>query len=138
MSLVDDARRERLFIVGHRGDEDLKAILLDAACVVHPTLWLENTPNSILEAFSAGKAVIASNIGCMPELVSNDENGLLVSPGDVASLSNAMDSVMSDVGSQQRYGKESRRRFVECYARERHLKELMSLFLSLVNSNLRI
>jgi glycosyltransferase involved in cell wall biosynthesis len=43
----------------------------------------EGLPISILESMSYGKAIIATNVGGVPEIVRNKENGLLISPGDL-------------------------------------------------------
>ena len=135
MSLADDARKERVFIVGHKREEELKAILVDSTCIIHPTLWYENTPNSVLEAFSACKPVITSNIGGMPELVAHDENGMLFPPGDVDALATAINTIMCDAHLQQRYGENSRQRFEKYYTSEFHLSQLVSLFTRLVSNN---
>jgi glycosyltransferase involved in cell wall biosynthesis len=58
--------------------------------LVVPSLWYENNPLVIQEAFAAGVPVIASNLGGMAEFVQHGENGLLFEPGNVADLERSM------------------------------------------------
>ncbi len=61
---------------------------LDALVV--PSIWPENSPLVIQEAFLSGRPVIASRIGGIPEVVSNGTNGLLFRPGDANDLASAI------------------------------------------------
>lgn len=50
----------------------------------------EALPLSIIEAMSCSKPIIATNIGGIPELITNNVNGLLVSPGEVDEIVEAL------------------------------------------------
>ncbi len=68
----------RISLAGsYNGYEDEIRVLRDLDVVVVPSLWYENSPNVILEAFAQGVPVIASNLGGMAEMVKHGENGLL-------------------------------------------------------------
>jgi GT2 family glycosyltransferase len=54
--------------------------------LVVPSIWPENSPLVIREAFLAGIPVVASAIGGIPEAVTDGRNGLLFRPGDVEEL----------------------------------------------------
>ena len=58
--------------------------------LVLPTMWYEASPLSIQEAFAARVPIIASRIGAMEELIRDGEDGLLVPPGDVDALTDAL------------------------------------------------
>lgn len=64
--------------------------------LVVPSVWPENSPLVIHEAFLAGVPVVASNIGGIRELVRDGENGLLFSPGDSQSLSAALNRLLTE------------------------------------------
>lgn len=62
--------------------------LQEAATVVLPS-YHEGLPLSILEGMAAGKAIIATNVGAVPEVIAA-ENGILLDPGDVPALAEAL------------------------------------------------
>jgi glycosyltransferase involved in cell wall biosynthesis len=59
-----------------------------------PSVWAENSPNSVLEAFAHRTPVIASNTGGLPELVDHGRNGLLFEAGDADSLAGALERIL--------------------------------------------
>jgi glycogen(starch) synthase len=63
-----------------------------------------------LEAMAAGKAVIASRVGGVPEIVEDGETGLLVAAEDATELAGAIRRLGSDQGLRERLGVEGRRR----------------------------
>lgn len=58
--------------------------------VVVPSIWWENSPVVIQEAFACGRPVLAANLGGMAEKVRNDVDGLLVSPRNPQAWAEAM------------------------------------------------
>jgi glycosyltransferase involved in cell wall biosynthesis len=56
----------------------------------------EGLPMALLEAMSWGLPVITTPVGGIPEVVSNTQNGLLVTPGDIQQLSEAMQSLIKE------------------------------------------
>ena len=67
--------------------ERMAHALADADVLVVPSVWIENAPFIIREAFAAGLPVIASDLGGMAEMVTPGRNGLLFPPGNAAVLS---------------------------------------------------
>jgi teichuronic acid biosynthesis glycosyltransferase TuaC len=55
--------------------------------------YSEGCPNTIVEALACGRPVVATNVGGIPELI-HDGNGLLVPPGDINALAQAMTSTL--------------------------------------------
>ncbi len=70
--------------------------------LVVPSIWLENSPLVIHEAFMAGVPVVGSDIGGIPGLVHHGENGLLFSAGDASALGGALRSLVDDRGLLER------------------------------------
>ncbi len=67
---------------------DIPEILSISDLFVLPTL-IDALPTVLIEATAAGKSIVASNVGGVPEIVENEVNGLLVQPGDPAQLEKA-------------------------------------------------
>jgi glycosyltransferase involved in cell wall biosynthesis len=65
----------------------------DAAIIT--SAW-ENLPHTVLEALAVGTPVIATAVGGVPEIVHDGENGLLVAPGDVEALAQAIRRLATD------------------------------------------
>jgi glycosyltransferase involved in cell wall biosynthesis len=72
---------------------------------VQPSL-LEGFGLSALEAMAAGKAVVASRVGGLPEVVSDGVTGILVPPSDPAALASAILSLLQDPARSARLGRE--------------------------------
>jgi len=65
---------------------ELPRIMADIDAVVVPSIWVENYPLVIREAFSAHRPVLTSRFGALPESVRDGVDGLLFAPGDPADL----------------------------------------------------
>ena len=59
------------------GNEKVK-ILQSAIALIVPSIWLENYPMSIVEAFSCRVPAIASNIGGLPFIIEEESNGTVI------------------------------------------------------------
>jgi glycosyltransferase involved in cell wall biosynthesis len=75
-----------------------------------PSICEESCPTVLIEAMSSGKAAIASHIGGMVDMLEHERSGLLVSPGDVTALSDAMRRLLDDPPFRQRLGDAARER----------------------------
>jgi len=65
----------------------------------------EGIPNSLLEAMACSKAVVSTNIGQIPELVTSGHNGLLIPPNDTRALVCALEKLASDSELRRRLGR---------------------------------
>ncbi|HEX5480488.1 MAG TPA: glycosyltransferase [Dehalococcoidia bacterium] len=80
---LGDARIRHLGPVPHHA---MPALLARVDLLVVPSVWIENAPFVIREAFAAGVPVVASRLGGMADMVRDGVDGLLFEPGDAASL----------------------------------------------------
>jgi glycosyltransferase involved in cell wall biosynthesis len=79
-------------LVGDRLWQRLRA----ASLLVVPSVWPEPCPTVVLEALAAGRPVVASRVGGIPDLVVDGETGLLVPAGDPRALAEAIAAVLAD------------------------------------------
>jgi glycosyltransferase involved in cell wall biosynthesis len=75
---------------GYLTKQALVTAVQDARAVVIPSECHENAPLALLEAYAAGRPVIGSRIAGIPELVRENETGLLFAPGDADALAAAL------------------------------------------------
>lgn len=68
----------------------------------------EGLPISILEAMSYGQAIIATNVGGIPEIVIPGRNGVLIEPGNLIEIEKAIDFFIDNPEKIKSYGKESK------------------------------
>jgi glycosyltransferase involved in cell wall biosynthesis len=71
-------------IVGFKYDSQLEKLIRDCKFTILPSLCYENFPLSILESFSYKKPVVASNIGGITEIITNNQNGLLFTAENIS------------------------------------------------------
>ncbi len=69
-----------------------------------PSVGREASPTVVLEAMAAGTPVIASRIGGIPDMIENDVDGLLVTPGDPGELRRAISRILGDDALAARLG----------------------------------
>jgi len=82
----------------YRGRQELSKVMAGLDVIVVPSIWYENSPNVILEAFAHQVPVIASNLGGMAELVQHRVNGLLFELGDTADLAKQIRALAEEPG----------------------------------------
>ncbi len=90
---------------------ELPDLLAQTDVVVLASSW-EGLPVALIEAMSAGKPIVATNVGGNPELVVNGENGLIVPPRNSVALGEALLQLKFPQLCRQ-MGEASRRRFAE-------------------------
>lgn len=103
---------------------------------VVPSIWPEPFGQVSVEAMSRGKAVIAAAIGGIPEIIIDGRNGLLVAPGDVDALANALRKLIKDKELRERLGRAGQvdaRRFNVDSA----IRQFEGLYMDLINDTSR-
>jgi len=93
---------------------DIPRVLHAVDAFVLPSLY-EGFGIAILEAMAAGKPVIATSVGGIPEFVLSGETGLLVEPGNVEALADAIDRLLSHPQQARTMGAKGRIRAGERY-----------------------
>jgi glycosyltransferase involved in cell wall biosynthesis len=99
----DRARLERLrdeldvpaSFLGARPRGEVLGLMRAADVVMLPSAW-ENFPHGVVEALAMGTPVVATRVGGVPEVVRDEENGLLVDPGDIDAFAGALQRLVGD------------------------------------------
>jgi glycosyltransferase involved in cell wall biosynthesis/peptidoglycan/xylan/chitin deacetylase (PgdA/CDA1 family) len=111
--------------LGHR--DDVPALLAEADVFVLPSRS-EAFPNSIMEAMAAGVAVVASDVGGIPELVRDGQTGTLVPAGDVEALSSALLNLLGNPRKIEEFGRAGRQTIEQTYSFDRMVDQFQTLY----------
>lgn len=112
-------------LIGRQNSIDIKNILSQSDIFVLPSLW-EGLPNAMLEAMALGMPIVASSVGGVPEIIENNSNGLLVSPGSCDDLVNKMLILIKDKELSRVIGQKAKET-AEKYTWEENFRKLASL-----------
>jgi glycosyltransferase involved in cell wall biosynthesis len=77
----------------------------------------EGLPNAVLEYMAAGRPIVATTVGAVPELIEDGVHGLLVPPGDPAALATAILRLLREPGLATSLATAARQRVHERYSR---------------------
>lgn len=88
----------------------------------------EGFPNSVLEGMAQGNAVLATNVGGVPDALTDGVEGLLVPSGDASTMAAALSRLLGDVDLRTRLGAAGRRRASEEFGADRVLARLIGIY----------
>lgn len=114
--------------IGFRQGNELKQLLAQATCVVVPSEWYENCPMTILEAFAAGRPVIGADIGGIPELIDQGQDGLVFQPKDAADLAEKIRWIWAHRAQARDMGMVGREKIQKKFNAEQHYDGLISIY----------
>jgi glycosyltransferase involved in cell wall biosynthesis len=96
---------EDIHLLGYR--DDIAAVMQDADVLVLPS-YREGTPRVITEGLASGLPVIATDIAGIPEQVRDGENGILITPGDVSALTDAIAILVESSSRRAKMSRQAR------------------------------
>jgi glycosyltransferase involved in cell wall biosynthesis len=120
---------QRVHFTGWR--TDLPAVYSDLDVVVCCSRN-EGTPVSLIEACAAGKAVIGTQVGGIPDIIAAGVNGLLVPSGDAPALAGAVFELLGDPVRRKSMGLAGRQMVLERHGSDRMVSELKGVYLRLL------
>jgi len=90
------------------GVEDVPSIWRKAAIAVLPSTYGEGVPKALIEAASCARPIVTTDMPGCREIVRHGENGLLVPPGDIAALADAIAALAVDARRRAAMGRAGR------------------------------
>ena len=120
--------------LGFKKGDELVSYIRNASFVLVPSEWYENNPLTIVEAYSAGKPVIGSDIGGIPELISEEETGYLFKMGDKEDFESKI-RLAAGMNDEQ-YRKMSKAAYnfaTEIFSEKKHLVDLLKIYNGLID-----
>ncbi len=106
--------------------------LLNAMDIFVLPSYSEGVSLALLEAMAAGRPVVATAVGGLPEVVTDGDNGLLIPPRDANALAEALARLLSDPAWAQQLGANARAHVREHYSLDRLGREINEIYAELV------
>ena len=119
--------------LGRRNDVD--TLLAASDMVAAPSVWAEAFGLIIAEAMAAGRPVIASRIGGIPEIIEHGVTGLLVEPGDGRGLATGIRRILEEPGFGERLALNALKATRHRFDLERQVSVYADLFEDVMQGN---
>jgi len=131
-SLLDEAVSKgdlghRVHFAGRVNDCDVPGWLSAADIFTLPS-HVEGLPLAVLEAMSCARPVVATGVGGVPEAVTNNESGLLVDPGDIAGLGDALLQLLEAPAVAEEMGRVGRQIVENRFTWEQSASRLLEIY----------
>lgn len=114
--------------LGYLPLDDIMARMGRAQFLVLPSTCYENSPRTIVEAFSCGLPVIASRLGALADIVQEGVTGLLFNPGDPKDLAEKIAWAAAHPEEMLRMGRAARAEYEAQYTPERNYEMLIAIY----------
>jgi glycosyltransferase involved in cell wall biosynthesis len=122
--------QERVSFRGWLSPEKLARELAEASVVAMPSVWPEPFGLVGIEAFAAGRPVVASLTGGIGDWLEDGVSGLGVRPGDARALAHALNELLADPARQQAMGAAGKETMEARFSPERHVATLLEAYQS--------
>jgi glycosyltransferase involved in cell wall biosynthesis len=128
------SRMQNVEFLGQVPPQRVKSELSTAAAVVFPSIWYEGLSRVVIESFSKGTPVVASDLGPIPAIVKDERTGVIFRTGDSSDLAAKLDAFppAGPVLNQMRTF--ARMEYEQFYADEVVYRDLMNIYQSAVNA----
>lgn len=114
---------------------DIPDVYKVADVVVVPSIVPESQGTVVCEAMMAGRPVIGSRIGGIPEMIVEGETGFLVPPGDVQAIANALCTLVNNPGLRERMGRRGYERAIKEYTWEPSARKVEQIYYQALNGH---
>lgn len=124
-------RENNIEILGFTQADELLNLLCNSSLYIH-TAYIENSPNSICEAQLIGIPVIATYVGGIPSLVSNNEDGILVPANDPWQMANEIVTLFTDKSRMEIFSKKARTKALQRHDPNNIFQQLLHCYNSII------
>ncbi len=114
--------------LGSVSGEAVRGEMSRAVALVVPSIWYENFPRTIVEAFACGLPVIASRIGALADIMRDGETGLLFDPGNPHDLADKMAWALANPERMAEMGRKARAQYEAEFSADVNYQRLMEIY----------
>lgn len=109
---------------------DLEPYLERSIATVLPSRQMEGTPYAVMQSFASGRAVVATNVGALPDVIDDGRSGLIVPINDPIALAGALSRLVADRDEAARMGAAGRAVVLDRYEPKRYLAAVEGVYAS--------
>lgn len=132
--IVKDYKLNNVEYVGFKKDAELFSYINNCSFILVPSEWYENNPLTVIEAYAAGKPVIGSNIGGIPELVVDGETGYLFNMGDIEQFEKKIRlAYLMENDEYEKMSKAAYNFASDLFSERKHYKQLMFIYNDMID-----
>lgn len=106
---------EKIHFLGKIDHINLPAYYSVASAYVLPSFY-DNCPFTVLESMACGCPVCTSNVGGLPEIITNGKDGFLINPTNIRALANTLITLLDDDALRRRMGLNARKKIEQRYS----------------------
>ena len=126
--IKDNKLEDRVKLLGFLNKDEMREVTRKARFIVIPSIWYENCPYSAIETQAIGKPIIGANIGGIPELVKDKENGLIYKYDDIDELKEKLELLFEDNKLVKEYSKNAKEYAKKEYSTESYYNKLTTIY----------
>jgi glycogen(starch) synthase len=119
--------------LGWVAPEAVPAIMNSATVVIIPS-WREGLPWVAMEAAQMARPIVATSVGGLPDVIQDQNTGLLVEPGNSGAIRDAILSLLNDPEKARQMGRNARRRAQDAFSWAAYVDAYDQLFQRLVKT----
>ena len=121
------ALKKRVKYLGWIDDKKKERCMEKCSVFVLPT-YFEGQPVSLLEAMAKGMAVVSTEVGGIPQIVANNQDGVLIPPKDTQALAESICRLLYDADAKKRLGINAKARVTQSYNMRERVDELVAIY----------
>ncbi|WP_456377695.1 glycosyltransferase family 4 protein [Lutibacter sp.] len=125
--IVENDLQEQVVYLGWVSGEEKESYLRSCDIYILPS-YNEGLPMSLLEAMSWGKPVISTRVGGIPELIRDNQDGMIVDAGNVEQISSSLMELIESKEKRRQFGQNSRERIEEKFSDKVVLPQIDALY----------
>lgn len=118
---------EHVIFFGHKNHSDTIALIKISDVIVNPS-YTEGLPTTVVEAALCQKAIIATNVGGTPEIISGNNDGFLIEPKDIGLLKEKLEILIKDKNLREEFGKNAFEKARDKFNWDNSIEQYLKIF----------
>jgi glycosyltransferase involved in cell wall biosynthesis len=135
-NLVKTYRLKNVGFLGYKKNNELAGIVKNAYLVIIPSLWPEASSLVAYEASKASKPILASKIGALPEIITDNKTGILFSPGNHRELAEKIKYLLANPEIAKKIGQNAKEKIDTFNNENSHYQKIIKIYRQLIKNEL--